>query len=281
MLTHQSAEFSRAEKLQIAVIVVQLVLAVIGARSVFSNDGATLAWLAGAGGLMIALWLVLGQFQRKRRAAGDQARRAVLVRSGLGDLFSPQQLRTMMEGFSISAANRRDGAIENQFLTRRGPGERRLTEMLIESAYWTRELQRAGAWLFGAFFAAGTLFSIGWIWISTLQMSGADVLTVLRICLVFAAFLLSFDIVGAFLGHVSAVRAIGTIQRRLEAAEQAGFPKPDVLLLMADYNAAVEASPLVIPGIYWLVQKRIEQSWRRYAAAHLFSDDEAKRSIRG
>jgi len=278
LLTHQGAEFKRAELLQIAIIMVQLALAMIGARSVFSNDGPTLARLAALGGLLVVAWLIFGQLERKHRAAGDQARRAVLVRSGLGDLFSPQQLRTMMDRFSISVTNKMDGAIEKQFLTRRGPGERRLTEMLIESVYWTRELQKGGAWLVGAFFFTGTIIFTGIIWFSTVTMTGNEIIIIFRICLVFLVFLLSFDIVGAFLVHISAVRTLGIIQRRLEAAEQAKFPKPDVLLLMTDYNAAVEASPLVIPGIYWLSAKRIKRSWRNYAAAHSFSDDEAKQS---
>jgi len=155
LLTHQAAESHRGVWLQFVVIIVQLALATLAADSVLTDDGTWLAEYAIAGGVLVILWVVVGQFQRKHRAAGDQARRAVLVRSGLGDLLSQPQLRSMMEQFSIDVAHMQDTRIEDHFASRRGPGIRRLAEMLIESAYWTRHLQAGGAWLFGGYLLTG------------------------------------------------------------------------------------------------------------------------------
>jgi len=113
------------------------------------------------------------------------------------------------------------------------------------------------------------------MWRATLTLDSTATLSLLRICIAFMVFLLSSDIVGAFLGYIGAVGVLDAILNRLEAAELAGFPEPDILLLMADYNAAVEASPVVLPIVYRFKSKRLAKAWHSYAAAHTFWDDQA------
>ena len=145
--------------------------------------------------------------------------------------------------------------------------------MLTESAYWTRDLQRGSSVLFGGFFAAGIVIFISVMWHATVALDRDHTLTTLRISIAFLVLLLSSEIAGSLVGHISAVRTLNTILHRLEAAEEADYPEPDILLLMADYNAAAEASPVVMPGIYRLMGRRLSRNWHKYAAAHIFKND--------
>lgn len=277
LLTHQTIELSRAGRLQVYVIVAQFLLAFVAALSVLTNNATMLAEYAVAGAALVVGWVLLSQRQRKHRGAGDQARRAVLVRSGLGELMSRPQIRTIVEQFSLSIKGRPEARIEEYFSSRKAAGNQRLIDMLSESAYWTRDLQSGGAWLFGGFFLAGLIVFIGILWWSTVVMDRTDLLTILRILISFLIFLLSSDIVGTFLGHLSASRSLGVLLHRIELAEAVGTPTPDLLLLMADYNAAAEASPLLLPAVYWWKRRNLSESWHAYAASHKIG--EAARSL--
>ena len=49
-------------------------------------------------------------------------------------------------------------------------------------------------------------------------------------------------------------------------ADRAGYPLPDVLFAMTDYNAAIEGAPEIVPYAYKLLRKDLDQRWRDYQA---------------
>lgn len=84
------------------------------------------------------------------------------------------------------------------------------------------------------------------------------------------------DVLGAYLSHKRAARAIEEVRTRLITADRSGYPLEDVLLAMVDYNAAVESAPESVPLAYRFTERDLNQRWAEY-----LSDREAGRLSAG
>ncbi|RVK09819.1 GrpB family protein [Sinorhizobium medicae] len=273
LLTHQRAELDRAQSLQRLVLFAQFLVALTAAMSVYVNDNATLMIFAAVGFLLACGWLILGRMQRAHRDAGEQARRVVLVSCGLGVGLSPEQRLRIFDKFTVSVANRRLVREEDYFASRTAPSYRRLAELVEESAYWTRDLQRASASTLRWLLLGVTILVAGMLVVCAPSISTDANLSIARVLIAFLVFLLSSDVVGAMLGHRDAALAIDDILQRVETAAARGYPHADVLLIASDYNAAVEAAPFVLPWVYSIRNATLTRRWRAYlenkrAASH-------------
>src|SRR5690606_27656126 len=83
LLTHQRAELNEAQRYLNFTFASQLGVALVAAVSVYSNDNSTQLHLAIFGFILAGAWFTLARKQRAHRSAGDQARRVVLLASGL------------------------------------------------------------------------------------------------------------------------------------------------------------------------------------------------------
>ncbi len=54
---------------------------------------------------------------------------------------------------------------------------------------------------------------------------------------------------------------------RFDSAKARGYPEADLLLMLSDYNAAVENTPLNLPLVYAFKKKKLNQNWARRRAA--------------
>ena len=77
---------------------------------------------------------------------------------------------------------------------------------------------------------------------------------------------MSSDVLGAYQEHKSAAKEIRDIRQRLSVADANGYPFPDVLLAMTDYNAAVEGAPESVPWLYDWYASDLDQRWKEYQA---------------
>ncbi len=264
LLTHQRAELNRSQSLQILVVGAQFVLAVLAATSVFVHDGATLLNLAGLGFILVACRLWLGRIQRRHRSTGDQARRVVLIASGLGEQVSAEQRLRIFDRFTVSITGRPLMREESYFASRSEPGHHRLAELIQESAYWTRDLQQTSAIalrvvLLGVGILAGLV-----LWRSVPALPTETQISLARVLIALLVFILSSDVLGAMFAHEDAAKKIGEILHRVETAAARGYQACDVLLLMSDYNAAVESAPVTLPGVYKLRGRKLTRRWRSY-----------------
>lgn len=91
-------------------------------------------------------------------------------------------------------------------------------------------------------------------------------MVVARVILAFMVFVLSADVLGAWRLHQAAADEIKQIRNRLMVADRGGYPMPDVLLALVDYNSAVEGAPESVPFVYDWYQKELEQRWNDYQA---------------
>lgn len=269
LLTRQRAESNKSEKLQIAMMVVQFLIAVIAAVSVYFNNNAYLFGLAGLGFALMLIWVYLSQGQLSHRAAGDQARRAVLLMSGLKfELSAGQQLR-INEGFKVPPPVGESRREEEHFATREAPGYKRLAEMIEESSYWTRDLQAVSskAMICALLFLLAVVLVVSGAAVASL---GSDSLVSLsRVIIAIMVFVVSSDALGLVLAYRSSATTIDEIFKRVEAAAARSFEESDVLLLMTDYNAAIERAPSTLPYVYKLSRDGLNRRWQAYVEAKL------------
>lgn len=264
LLTHQRAELDRAQFLQNLALAAQFSVAVVAAVSVYSDNNTTQLNFALLGFVLAALWFYIAHKQRSHRSIGDQARRVVLLASGLGAQFSAEQRLRIFDKFTVPLLGIKLVRDEAYFASRSAPGYRRLAELIEESAYWTRDLQKASATALGwGLLVVAALMGIA-LWLGIPVLSQDDGISLARVLITLLVFLLTSDLVGALLAHWEASNKIGEILQRAETAAARGYPESDVLLLMSDYNATVEKAPFILPGIFKLRQSGLTRRWRAY-----------------
>ncbi|SME99784.1 MULTISPECIES: GrpB family protein [unclassified Pseudomonas] len=272
LLTRQRAESNKSEKLQIAMMVVQFMIAVIAAFSVYLNNNSYLFGLAGLGFALMLLWVYFSQGQLSHRAAGDQARRAVLLMSGLKlELSAVQQLR-ISEGFKVSPPAGEFRREEDHFATREAPGYKRLAEMIEESSYWTRDLQTISC----NFMVVALLLLVAVVLVvsgaAVASLASDSIVSLSRGVLAIMVFVVSSDALGLVFAYRSSAKTIDEIFKRVEAAAARSYKESDVLLLMADYNAAIERAPSTLPYLYKLNRDGLNRRWQAYVEAKLRRD---------
>lgn len=261
---YQRASFDKAQRLRLWVLVSQFLIAATAAASVFSNDGTLQLYLASGGALLLFIWLVVAGKHRRYKEDGDQARRVSMILEAFTERPSPAQLFQIFQAFSVSAADAARRAGNNYYATAAPQGNERLAEMLEESSFWTEKLQEESgaimAWFLGLVAAAA---AIGWLALTPSEDIEMRV-SLARVFLALLAFFLSSDVFGALAGHRAAARSICNIRLRLNAAQAQRAPLGDMLILMLDYNAAVEAAPMTLPFLYALRKKRLKAQWDTY-----------------
>jgi hypothetical protein len=142
------------------------------------------------------------------------------------------------------------------------PGVQRAAAMLQESAFWSTHLFRASAarmqiWLVGCGIAALVCLLAGPVlWPGAAHRVLIPVFSVLASSLVFLEWLIR-----VMQYHAAAIET-GEILQRLESLRAAGFPKDDFLLILVDYNSAVEAAPMMAPGVFKANHDRLDRIWR-------------------
>lgn len=266
LLTHQRAELDKAQRYQNFALASQLGVAVIAAMSAYSNDNSVQLNLAILGFILASVWFAFARKQRAHRSAGDQARRVVLLASGLDERFSAEQRLRIFDKFKVPIIGTSLVRDEAYFASRATPGYCRLAEMIEESAYWTRDLQHASAKILeAALVILGILMALA-LWLGIPLLSSNATISMARVLVAILVFMLSSDLVGAIFAHREAASTIDEILQRTETAAARGYPAADVLLLMSDYNATVESAPFALPGVYKLRCPSLTRRWRTYLA---------------
>jgi hypothetical protein len=248
--------------------VMQLAVAVPGAVSVVVPDDAkvTLYVLAIVGAALLGIWWILSGFYESASSAAQAARRGALLLGGLNQALSPSEIESLRERFTVTTETARANEKADYYATTREPGPARLGEMLEESALYSEQLQRISA---HAMLGVLVLFVAGFLVIALASTPFVDRDTayiLVRVFLAMLVFVMSSDVLGAYRRHVAAAKEIREIRQRLKIADRSGYPLPDVLLAMTDYNAAVERAPESVPFAYRLRAKHLDQRWRDYQA---------------
>ena len=264
MTAYQRAEFSKSARLRVWLFMVQLLAAAPGALSVIVTDPDAQYYLAVAATSLIAIWWMLSMAYERARSAAQAARRASLLLGLFPGGITANESKELRQRFTVTEERARSFIAPGYYASKEAPSAKRLCEMLEESAYFTADLQRFSAQimlaLFGAFvLVAGVLaISIG------IDLDRSASMNFVRVTLAASIFLMSSDVLGATLKHRAAAREVEAIRRRLAILAARGTPLTDILLVMTDYNAAVESAPESVPFAFKCREGVLNQRWAEY-----------------
>ncbi|MCE4222767.1 hypothetical protein HCU64_03305 [Methylobacterium sp. C25] len=258
------AEFSKAARRRVWLFFVQLAIAVPAAISVVVSDAILTYILALIGVALLIFWWALNASYLAARNAAHSARRAALLSGGLVEQFSPSEIMSLKSRLTVSEVTAKSFEKTDYYASKLPIGASRLGELLEESAFYSADLQRASATcmlvIIVIFTAIATLAAVA----AVPFFQRDTTLLIVRIGLAVLVFAMSSDLLGAYVAHKSAARAIEEVRARLITADRSGYPFPDVLLAMMDYSSAVESAPESVPFAYRFTEKDLNQRWAEY-----------------
>jgi len=260
LVARQRAEFDLASNLQRRLLLLQGGVAGLGALSIFLTHALASYLLAIASMLLACYWTYTAIMGRKVRGQAERARRATLLIEGLGDPISPSEMRNLWAGFAApdSAAQARED--EGYYDARESPGVVRLVEMVEETSFWSYRLMQASARAMWGWFALSVLLAI----IILLAVQVADISAgqwIARMICLLLTFAVSFEILGAALAYQASSEDLAKFGARIEAVRATDHSLADVLMLLFDYNAAVEGAPMFVPGLYDREKDKLNALW--------------------
>jgi hypothetical protein len=271
LIAFQRAEFAKAGRLRMCMIGAQAGVAVAAVASIFVGSRPYVLLFALGGTIALGIWVLLDTRYRACRESCGRARRASLIMGGLGQTVSPAELLAIRETFSVSPEQAKPFADPNYFASKAEPGRKRLGEMLQESAFWTSRLQAASAKLMWMAFVGSVVLSGAAFTLVVALGSQSVGEHIARVVIAILALLMSTDILGSAISHGSAAAFVDRLVTRLSDAEGRGYPEADVLLILSDYNAAVEAAAIAIPGLYEFHSKRLKRLYDTYQSSRTVS----------
>ncbi|MCK1702601.1 hypothetical protein IVA86_14460 [Bradyrhizobium sp. 146] len=277
LIGYMRAEFSKAALLRKWLFGLQLAAALPAAISIVVPDTEKLLIyaLAVAGGILLAAWCTVNYFYVSARSAANAARRGALLLGGLDQPLSTSEIQSLRRRFTVGSEQAKQFEDPTYYATKQAPGPARLAEMVEESAVYSEALHGISAHAMLGLLLLFSLIAVGVSLASTPYITPDTAFVMVRIFLAALVFILSSDVLGAFMAHRAAANDIKEILHRLMTADRAGYPLPDVLLAMTDYNAAIEGAPEIVPFAYKVQRTRLDDRWKDYQ-----SDRENDRAAR-
>jgi hypothetical protein len=206
------------------------------------------------------VWAYLSFLYRDVRFTAERVRRATLISGGFGTSIAPAEMRDLEGHLADVNSNTSEGAAQ-YYAAMQAPGQQRLAEMLEESAFWSAFLLRKSAhraWLsFALFSCAFVILTLSLLpFLVTRQWSELG-----RIVSLMLILLISADVFGTAHQFSRSARIVEQVTLRLQAVKAAHYPLPDLLIVLGDYNSAVEAAPTISTSIYAKYRDRLNRLW--------------------
>ncbi|WOE77006.1 GrpB family protein [Pseudomonas protegens] len=264
LLTHQRIELDRADHLRKRMMKIQLSTAFVAAASVYFNEGAALLLMALVGFSLLGFWLHLNQLQQKHRAAGDQARRAVLFMSGLNRQPSAEEQQRILKKFTLPIAGAPLSLEENRFASREFPSYKRLAELIEESAFWTGDLHHASAHRMSMLLWTSLMIGFAVSITAIIYAPQDEIISFYRALIAVMVFFVSSDMLGLLFLYKQSATSLDEIFHRVEVASLRGYLEADILLLASDYNAIIENAPSPMTSLIGARSKALGQRWSVY-----------------
>lgn len=266
LVGYQLAEFAKSSRLRVWLFFLQLLAAAPAALSVIIVDETWLYVLAILGAVFLVAWWVVSLQYEKSREAAQTARRASLLSGAFGETFSAYELSELRQRFTVTEAQAKSKENPEYYATREEPGAHRLAEMLEESAFFTSDLQDFSSKVMGFTLVTFVVLAGGLALVVGIDLDRSSSITFVRIVLSAFVFAMSSDVLGAFVKHMSAATRTKAIRNRLATLQQRDAPLIDVLLVMTDYNSAVEYAPESVPFSFKLRETKLNTRWAEYIA---------------
>ena len=258
------AEFGKAEKQYRIASTLQAVVTLLAASSVFVTDQRLSLLVAIATLAVFGLWANIDWAYKDTRLQAERGRKALWIADGLGDSLSKPERRDVEAGFHCTDEEGRAAENPEYFASKSPPGDKRLTELIEESGFYScRLLRHSAKWAWTRLILGGAV-ALGLLLSAILVGSSGQTVVIARLVCTALVFFIGNEVLGAAKGYDRAVEVLSKLQARVAAIRATGYPSGDLLLLFADYNAAVEGAPMMAPGVYDRHQARLDDLWRRH-----------------
>lgn len=262
LLGLQRAEFDKASRLQIAIVFVQLAIAILASITVFLSNELAVYSLSIATVIFAVLWLLLAQKLRRVRSRAERARRITVLMDAFGEPLSPYEYKDLLVGFSATPEQAIAREDPDYYASTEMPGLLRLRGMLEETAFWSKYLLEKSAHVYKvALFVTGSLLVIVLLGSETfLSKEGFN--SIVKAVLAISTALVSVDVVGAALAYSMAAREVATVLTKTQMTDVSGQQAiQSLMILFSDYNSAVENAPLLAPGVYTQNRDKLNRLW--------------------
>jgi hypothetical protein len=258
----QRAEFDRAARLQKRILYFQVAITLLACTTVYVSN-TVLAYTAALMAVAVALlWARTDYLWSESRAQAERARRATLLTDGLGWELSAAEVRDLRSQFSVKSNQGKLFEDPAYYAAKALPGPQRLVEMLEETGFWTRQLFRYSANRFWFLFALFLTFLFLLLLGSIPFVNKQELLGAVRVACAMLVLLVSTDLLGRALDYTRAFHTLDGICQRIKQIKSDRDISCDLLMILCDYNSAVESAPMPASGIYERHRDELNRMWK-------------------
>lgn len=257
------AEFELAKSSELKSWLCQLLMASTALLSIFTNSefivypSTILALLAA----FFDKWFSYQSKQQKDNA--ERARRLLLMVNGLGYQVSKKELADLFANFSVSKTSGEKWENKDYFQSKEKIGYIRLSQLLQESAFFSKYLYAESAKLSWVLFSVFFIISLTTLFILPVLPSPSWSITIAKIIGIVLMFLVSIDLFGRALEYMDATNSTRHTDDRLENMRSGNINEHDILLIFGDYNTTVAGAPLIPTFIYNWNKARLAELWKK------------------
>jgi hypothetical protein len=183
---------------------------------------------------------------------------------GLGLKLTGAELLELSRDGNASPAEAKRLVDPAYFASKKPPGVPRLVDMLEESAIWTTNLAKIAAQEAWLIFGGTCLVLLLTLLAAATFVSSSEWQLGARIVMAILASLLSADFFGAGMSYGSARDSAKRVVDRLQQYKGTTPPLEPVMLILGDYNSAVESMPPFSSGLYPRHEKRLNEEYRMF-----------------
>jgi hypothetical protein len=273
LIGFQKAEFEKAAKLQLLVVVLQFMITIITGVVVFLHDDSEIYILGLASVVLAVGWALAANNLRKVRGCAERARRVAVLVDAFGHDLPAYEYTDLLLEFSVSSVKAQAHEDPSYYASKEIPSIGRLREMLEEAAFWSKYLLGKSADLYWMFLAAVFLISIFLIFGLLATASRGTLMTAAKLVSAVLTTLVSVDLVGAALAYAASAREVGSVLSKLRQAPEDGDALiQNTMILLTDYNSAVESAPLFAPGVYRRNRDKLNDMWAKREGLNIPAD---------
>jgi hypothetical protein len=275
----QRVGFARAAWRQRATIVIQILIAIVASATVFVPEQYG-AYLAALFVMLLGIgYAASSWFYKEARFLAERIRRITLFSGGLGTVISISERQDILARFSQEELIEGEKLADPNYCASSSPvGSQRLAEMLEEAAFFTFHQFRLCAAISWTITGGLLLLSIFMLFSILPFVSVERALVGVRVVCAMIILLLSNDFFGNSQDYTAALVIIKNVIARIETNKEAGYPLDHLLLIVGDYNSAVERAPMVLPGVYRLVRDKLNRSRSQHPGSPSHDRDPAIRN---
>ncbi len=261
LLGLQRAEFQRAKSMSSHSNKAQVAIVLLSIVAIFVKTP-LITYIFAVTNFVIALaWLYLSFQTKDSHATAERARRAVVFSNGLGIKLGRKSYTDLKMSFKVSDTDGEKYEDSSYFKTPEEYGNKKLAKIVEESSFWSKHLFKISATHYWIYFSVALTVSIvGLLLVPLLNIGNFNILVSQMFCLVLT-WLITGNLFSMAIAFTNAASVADDLESRLANMAMNEKTNQDVLIVVSDYDALVENSPIIPTKIYEKNRKRLDRLW--------------------